>query len=196
MQSFKYFISQCNLAGVINDAFNAVYSIIKSCYYPTFPLTRWKTNKLHEWQMVSVPYSQNDKLYRDIANYFNKYFANFGPNLAKNIPNSSSTYAAFLNNLCDNNIFLQPVTENEMLVIIKALSSWSPGFDDICAKPIKYISEIIAIPLRYICQLSLIEGCFPNEPKIAKTIHLYKNGEKSQFDHYRQMSLLPLFSHV
>ena len=67
----------------------------------------------------------------DIANYFNQYFANVGPNLAKNIPNSSSTYQASLNHLCDNSIFLQPVTENEILTIIKALNNGSPGFDDI-----------------------------------------------------------------
>ena len=133
---------------------------------------------------------------RNIANYFNQYFANIGPNLAKTIPNSSSTHETFLNHPCDNSIFLQPVTENEISAIIKALKNGSPGFDDICAKPIKYTSEIIAIPLRYICQLSLIEGCFPNELKIAKIIPLYINGEKSQFNNYRPISLLPLFSKI
>ena len=133
---------------------------------------------------------------RDIANYFNQYFANIGPNLAKTIPNSSSTYETFLNHPCDNSIFLQPVTEKEISAIIKALKNGSPGFDDICAKPMKYTSEIIAIPLRYICQLSLIEGCFPNELKIAKIIPLYINGEKSQFNNYRPISLLPLFSKI
>ena len=49
---------------------------------------------------------------RDIANYFNQYLANIGPNLAKNIPNGSSTYEAFLNHSCDNSILHQPVTEN------------------------------------------------------------------------------------
>ena len=57
----------------------------------------------------------------DIANYFNQYFANIGPNLSKNIPKGSSTYEAFLNHPCDNSFFLQPVTENEILAIIKAL---------------------------------------------------------------------------
>ena len=54
----------------------------------------------------------------------------------------------------------------------------------------------MAIPLRYVSQLSLIEGCFPNELKIAKIIPLYKNGEKSQFINYRPISLLPLFSEL
>ena len=57
----------------------------------------------------------------------------------------------------------------------------------------KYISDIIAIPLSYICQLSLRQGCFPNEFKVAKNIPLYKHGEESQFNNYRQISLLLLF---
>ena len=57
---------------------------------------------------------------------------NIGPNLAKNIPNTSSTFQEFLNHPCDNSIFLQPVTENETLQIMKALNNGSPGVDDIC----------------------------------------------------------------
>ena len=138
-------------------------------------------------------YITNDN---ETANQFSKYFANIGPNLAKDIPNSSSTDQEFLNHLCDNSIFLQPVTENEILEIIKALNNGSPGIDEICAKPIKYISDIIVIPLCYICQLSLTQGCFPNELKAAKIIPLYKNGEKSQFNNYRPIYLLPLFSKI
>ena len=58
----------------------------------------------------------------------------------------------------------------------------------------KYSSEIIVIPLRYICKRSLVESCFPNGLKIAKTIYLYNNGEKSQFNNNRPISLLPLLS--
>ena len=132
----------------------------------------------------------------EIANHFNKFVVNIGPNLAKNIPNSSSTFQEFLNHPCDNSIFLQPVTENETLQIMKALNNGSPGIDDICAKPIKYIRDSIVIPLSYICQLSLTQGCFPIELKVAKIIPLYKNGEKSQFNNYRPISLLPLFSKI
>ena len=61
----------------------------------------------------------------------------------------------------------------------------------------KYISDIIVIPLSYICQLSLTQVCFPNELKVAKILYiLYKNGKKSQFNNYRPISLLPLFSKI
>ena len=121
---------------------------------------------------------------------------NIGPNLAKNIPNSSSTFQELLNHPCDNSIFLQPVKENKTLQIMKALNNGSPGIDDICAKSIRCINDIIVIPLSYICQLSLAQGCFPNELKVAKMFPLYKNGEKSQFNNYRPISLLPLFSKI
>ena len=138
-------------------------------------------------------YITNDN---EIDNHFNKFFVNIGPHLAKNIPNSSSTFQEFLNHPCDNSIFLQPVTENETLQIMKALNNGSPGIDDISAKPIKYINDIIVIPLSYICQLSLTQGCFPNELKVAKIIPLYINGEKSQLNNYKPISLLPLFSKI
>ena len=79
---------------------------------------------------------------------------------------------------------------------MNALNDGSPGIDDICAKPIRYISDIIVIPLSYICQLSLTQGCFPNELKVAKIIPLYKNGEKFQSNNYRPIPLLPLFSKI
>ena len=57
MKSFKYLISQCNWAGVINesrcnDALNAFYSIIKSCYYQAFPLIRLKTKYSKKEQII------------------------------------------------------------------------------------------------------------------------------------------------
>ena len=58
MKSFKYLISQCYWAGVINeskcnDAFNAFYSIIKSCYYQAFTLIRLKAKYTKQTPWVS-----------------------------------------------------------------------------------------------------------------------------------------------
>ena len=72
----------------------------------------------------------------------------------------------------------------------------SPGLDDICAKPIISVNALISEPLRHICQLSIDQGCFPCELKIAKIVPLYKSGEKTSFNNYRPISLLPLFSKI
>ena len=55
---------------------------------------------------------------------------------------------------------------------------------------------MIIHPLRYVCELSLSQGCFPHELKVSKIIPLYKSGDKTLFNNYRPISLLPLFSKV
>ena len=132
----------------------------------------------------------------EIANHFDNYFANIGPNLAKVIPDTTITHNEFLKDSCNNSIFLQPVTDEEIYNIIKSLKNGSPGIDNICAKPIKYVKDLIIHPLRYVCQLSLSQGCFPHELKVSKIIPLYKSGDRTLFNNYRPISLLPLFSKV
>ena len=132
----------------------------------------------------------------EIANHFNNYFAKIGPNLAKGIPDTTITHKEFLQDSHDNSIFLRPITDEEIDNIIKSLKNGSPGIDDICAKPTKYVKDLIIHPLRYVCELSLSQGCFPHELKVSKIIPLYKSGDKTLFNNYRPISLLPLFSKV
>ena len=75
MKFFKYLISQCNWTGVINesrcnDAFNAFYSIIKSCYYQAFPLIRLKTKYAKQAPWVTnglrASITKNNKLYKKL----------------------------------------------------------------------------------------------------------------------------------
>ena len=47
--------------------------------------------------------------------------------------------------------------------------------------------------LAYICNLSLQEGIFPNEFKIANVIPLFKSDDVMMVNHYRQVSLLCVF---
>ena len=132
----------------------------------------------------------------DIANHFNDFFTNIGPNLAKKIPHCSKKFDSFLKDPSPNSIFLKPVTTSEIEKIIQKMKNGSPGLDDICAKPIISVNALISEPLRHICQLSIDQGCFPCELKIAKIVPLYKSGEKTSFNNYRPISLLPLFSKI
>ena len=45
-------------------------------------------------------------------------------------------------------------------------------------------------PLCHICNLSLTEGVFPHQIKIASVILLYKAGDAMSFSHYRPVPLL------
>ena len=70
----------------------------------------------------------------------------------------------------------------------------SPGWDAIAAKTVRFIVPYISLPLVKIINLSMEEGVFPDELKIARVIHLYKSNDPMIFSHYRPVSVLPLFS--
>ena len=99
----------------------------------------------------------------EIANHFNNYFAKIGPNISKGIPDITITHKEFLQDSHDNSIFLRPITDEEIYNIIKSLKNGSPGMDYICAKPIKYVKDLIIHPLRYVCELSLSKGSFHHD---------------------------------
>ena len=54
----------------------------------------------------------------NIAEHFNSFFANFGPTLAKGIPKSDRHVESFLGVRVTDSIFLNPVTDEELLHIV------------------------------------------------------------------------------
>ncbi len=67
-----------------------------------------------------------------------------------------------------------PVLENEIINITKNLKNSAPGLDDIRADVVKHIIHLIAKPLMYTFNLSLEQGVFPNELKLAKVTPIFK----------------------
>ena len=69
---------------------------------------------------------------------------------------------------------------------IKTLKSKkSSGYDEISSDVIKHISPLIFDPLKYIFNLSLEKGIFPDQLKIAKVTPLFKKGDNASMDNYR-----------
>ena len=58
----------------------------------------------------------------------------------------------------------------------------------------QYISPSVFEPLRYIFNLSIEKGIFPDQLKIAKVTPLFKKGNNALMDNYCPMSVLPCFS--
>ena len=58
------------------------------------------------------------------------------------------------------------------------------------------ISPSIFEPLRYISNLSIEKGIFPDQLKIAKVTPLFKKGDNVLMDNYCPISVLPCFSKV
>lgn len=134
-----------------------------------------------------------------IAEAFNAFFTNVGKNLADKIPAPANAHMHmdYLANKNDSTFFLTPVTEQELRSIVNSFSSKNSrdhvGFS---MKLIKDVFPAIVKPFMHISNISFQTGIFPDEMKIAKIIPLYKSGDKSKFNNYRPVSLLPQLSKV
>ena len=71
-----------------------------------------------------------------------------------------------------------------------SLKSSAPGYDDICSSILTMSLPFICTHLTYISNLSLQEGVFPDELKIANVIPLFKSDDPKLFNNYRPVSLL------
>ena len=125
-----------------------------------------------------------------IAENFNKYFTEIGSNLANKI----SYCDTYLNNMC--NIF-----QSENVLIINELkdafysleTNKSPGFDDISSNIMKQCFGTLNRPFRYIYDISLQQGVFPEEMKIAWVTPIFKGGEVSDLGNYRPIFFMLFF---
>ena len=85
----------------------------------------------------------------EIANYFNKYFADIGPSLAKNIPDSSMPFESFLKRV-NTTLPSQSLSINELKDNFFSLKpSKSSGADKINFNVIKHCFEELFGPLMY-----------------------------------------------
>lgn len=129
-----------------------------------------------------------------IANKFNHYFTNIGRDLAENIPSTPVDPLSYIPTAVQQSIFLSSVESTEVERIIKSLKNTSPGFDGIHAKVVKNSYSLYLQPLVHILNLSIHQGFFPDDMKIARVIPLYKSGDTMSISNYRPVSVLPLFS--
>ena len=129
-----------------------------------------------------------------ISGKFNDYFINVGKILAAQIPKSGPSFDKYLPEPNPECIFLVPTNEREISNIILNIKNSLPGHDGISAKVIKLIIDILAPPLTYITNLSLNEGVFPSELKIAQVLPLYKSSDPMLFNNCRSIAPLPFFS--
>jgi hypothetical protein len=130
-----------------------------------------------------------------ISDKFNDFFVNVGPSLADKIPVNTRHPTSFMNRN-PHSMAVFPVSQDEIIEIIKNLKNSSPGWDSITPKIVKATYNHFIVPLTYVMSLSIIHGIFPNELKLAKVIPLYKANDPMIFSNYRPVSVLPLFSKI
>ena len=124
------------------------------------------------------------------------FFIGVGPTLARKIPKQSRTPEFYLGNSLINSMFLAPVSTEKFRNMIYELKNSAPGPDIITAEALRLCLSSITSPLVYILNLSLSEGVFPEELKIANVIPLYKADDHMCFNNYRPVSPLCILSKV
>ena len=70
----------------------------------------------------------------------------------------------------------------------------SPGFDEINCEVVKQNFNSLLVPLKYIFDLSLKSGTFPEKMKIARVTPGFKSGNTSLMTNYGPIYVLPCFS--
>ena len=87
----------------------------------------------------------------DIANGFSRFFSNIGPALARNIPNGNTNSTNYLNQKVEESIFLNPITDEEIIEIVKdAKTKYSKDHDSIDMSLVKLVISYIVKPLKHI----------------------------------------------
>ena len=128
-----------------------------------------------------------------ITNGFNKYFVNIGPTLARDIPQDDKSSTTYMENRVFESMVITPVIMEEVQSIIKNFKDSGAGWDSIAARVVKTTHSSFIVPLTHIMNMSLLNGVFPSELKIARVIPLFEYGEPHKFSNYRPVSVLPHF---
>lgn len=127
---------------------------------------------------------------KNIADEFNNFFTTIGPQLAENIsPNDLDPLYCVAP---ESKVFeFRNISYVDVeRVINKTNASKSPGLDKISNKLLKSAGNAIIDSLVYIFNLSINNGIFPEEMKLAKVTPIYKSGEKTDCDNYRPISVI------
>ena len=104
-----------------------------------------------------------------MANTFDNYFVNVGGNIDKSIPGTRKSPMDYLLNRIPNSIFLAPVTEREVEIIIESLNQKKAiGPYSIPVFLLKILCRYIPVPLSKIVYQSFETGIFPDCLKLAK----------------------------
>ena len=134
-----------------------------------------KSNNQHNFQLDGSNVSDKET----IANKFNLFFGNIGPNVANNIGNiEHGSFKNYLNNPCSDELNFKPVEEADVIKIIDNLSSKNIcGIDKIATKLLKTITPYITKSITFIINQSLSSGVFPDKLKIAKIVPIFNKND-------------------
>lgn len=127
-----------------------------------------------------------------------KNFAiNLNENIQKIVHKCNITTITNANASIPNTIYLDYANESEIFNILKTLNERkSAGVDGIRASDLKYNAKYLAPVITKLVNSSLKEGIIPKLLKTSIIRPIFKNGDKTNYNNYRPISILPIIEKV
>ena len=89
----------------------------------------------------------------------------------------------------------QPLSVNELKDAFFSLKiNKSPGHNGVSFNVVKKCFRGLRESLKYLFNISIVKGIFPDDLKIAKVTPIYKSDNSSNVSNYRPITVLPCFS--
>ena len=185
----------------------------KKLYYESC-FNRYKSDIKNTWSTINTILNKNKKVksfprfFKDngievedkllIANRFNNFFTNIGPNLAQQIDTPANYhFKDYLKDKFQHNFKFEMVDESTVNRIIEQMTpKTSCGHDNISMKLLKTLKNVLLEPITITINQILNTGLFPDKLKIARVKPLYKKDDDHLFNNYRPISLLPAISKI
>ena len=114
--------------------------------------------------------------------------------MACEIPQSQRSFEMYLKG-SDSSFEEVTLSDEEIKTAFFSLKSGkTPGFDEISYDIVNQNFNSQLVPLKYIFDLSLKSGTFPEKMKIVRVTPVFKSGDTSLTTNYRPIYVLPCFS--
>ena len=134
---------------------------------------------------------------QEIAESFNNFFISIGMELQQDMEKCPEGDFSFLGDKCENpQSSMQLTNSAELRNIIQNMKNVGSGYDGINAKIFKLTFIPLLDSLVHFINLCLTHGKFPSKLKIAVVKPIYKSGDKTLFNNYRPISILPYISKI
>ena len=134
----------------------------------------------------------------DIAEGFNKFFAEIGPKLSENIEDIDSCFDEFVNQSISGNLSFQQISPSLVSSHLRKLCMRkATGLDTVSARLLRECFDLISDSLALIFDRSIETSIFPDEWKSARITPLYKKCDnRGDPSNYRPISIIPVVAKV
>ena len=126
----------------------------------------------------------------EITDAFNFHFTNVGKNLANDISKSNVNPIQYIKR--PNCVFsFQEIHIDKVRQFLKHINvAKSTGLDNLPGKLLQIAADILAPSLTKLFNKSLSTGIYPSDWKLARVVPIFKNGDKSDLNNYRPISII------